>query len=121
MMFDILVENVTTLLVFVTVFLLVRRTLWRPPGNLPPGPWPLPIFGNLLSLGGADSRKSLEALREKYGDVYTLYMGKHPSVYVHGYENVKEVLVTRGDDFVDRPQSLKLVQQGGGKGTYLLL
>ncbi|XP_064602751.1 cytochrome P450 2F2-like [Liolophura sinensis] len=116
MILDILSANLTTVLIFVIAFLLVWRTLRRPAGNLPPGPWPLPIFGNLLSLGGADSRKSLEALREKYGDVYTLYIGKHPSVYVHGYENVKEVLVTRGDDFVDRPQSLKLVQEAEGKG-----
>ena len=37
-----------------------------------------------------------------YGPVFTLYFGMKPTVVVHGYEAVKEVLDDRGEEFSGR-------------------
>ncbi|KAM5145968.1 cytochrome P450 2G1-like [Mantella aurantiaca] len=77
------------------------RTFWIR-RHLPPGPTPLPLLGNALQLGGGDILNSLMKMREKYGDVFTIYFGSHPVVVVNGYIAVKEVYVDRGDDFLAR-------------------
>ncbi|XP_073405268.1 cytochrome P450 2A4-like isoform X2 [Dendrobates tinctorius] len=78
---------------------LVKSLLKR---NLPPGPTPLPILGNLLQLSKGDIVKSLLNLSEKYGEVFTIYLGSRPVIVVTGYKAVKEVLLDRGDDFLAR-------------------
>ncbi|XP_069842846.1 cytochrome P450 2A4-like [Dendropsophus ebraccatus] len=70
--------------------------------NLPPGPTPLPILGNYVQLRGGDIVKSLLKLSEKYGEVFTVYLGFRPVIVVTGYKAVKEVYVDRGDDFLAR-------------------
>ncbi|XP_054855151.1 cytochrome P450 2F3-like isoform X2 [Eublepharis macularius] len=71
-------------------------------GRLPPGPRPLPIVGNLFQLDPKNMVKSLLALRERYGSVYTVYLGSQPFVVLCGYQAVKEALVDRGEDFGGR-------------------
>ncbi|XP_063791853.1 cytochrome P450 2A5-like [Pseudophryne corroboree] len=41
-------------------------------------------------------------LSEKYGEVFTIYLGSRPVIVVTGYRSVKEVYVDRGDDFLAR-------------------
>ncbi|XP_069799514.1 cytochrome P450 2A10-like isoform X2 [Dendropsophus ebraccatus] len=69
--------------------------------NLPPGPTPLPLLGNALDIG-VDIVNSLMKLSEKYGDVFTVYMGSRPVVVVTGYKLVKEIYLDKGDDFLNR-------------------
>ncbi|KAG8552885.1 hypothetical protein GDO81_003128 [Engystomops pustulosus] len=70
--------------------------------NLPPGPTPLPIIGNLLHIKRGELVKSLNQLREKYGSVYTLYFGSRPVVILTGYQMIKEALIDQADDFNNR-------------------
>ncbi|XP_053328573.1 cytochrome P450 2A5-like [Spea bombifrons] len=69
------------------------------PQNLPPGPIPLPVLGNLLQLKTGQMVDSLQQMHQKYGDVYTLYLGPRRVVVLCGYEAVKEALVDQGEDF----------------------
>ncbi|XP_077196861.1 cytochrome P450 2F3-like [Paroedura picta] len=71
-------------------------------GRLPPGPRPLPIVGNLLQLDPKNMPKSLMALRERYGSIYTIYLGSQPFVVLCGYQVVKEALVDHSEEFHGR-------------------
>lgn len=75
------------------------------PTRFPPGPWTLPVIGNLLQFNSKAPMKDLNQFAEKYGPVFSLYFGTVPVVFVHGLQAVKEVLVARGMEFADRPES----------------
>nr|XP_045009080.1 cytochrome P450 2C27-like isoform X1 [Jaculus jaculus] len=84
---------------------LLLLSLWRQRsgrGKLPPGPTPLPILGNFLQIDIKDIRQSLTNFSKVYGPVFTLYIGRHPAVVLHGYEAVKEALIDHAEDFSAR-------------------
>ncbi|XP_052028322.1 cytochrome P450 2C26-like isoform X3 [Apodemus sylvaticus] len=84
---------------------LLLLSLWRQNSqrrNLPPGPTPLPIIGNILQIDLKDISKSLRNFSKVYGSVFTLYLGRKPAVVLHGYEAVKEALINHGEEFAGR-------------------
>ncbi|XP_012512573.1 PREDICTED: cytochrome P450 2B6-like isoform X1 [Propithecus coquereli] len=85
-------------------------------GHLPPGPHPLPLLGNLLQMDRGGLLKSFSRLRERYGDVFTVYLGRRPAVMLCGIEAIKEALVDQAEDFSGRGKIaiLETVFQGYG-------
>ncbi|KAM4642696.1 cytochrome P450 2C5-like [Discoglossus pictus] len=83
--------------------------------KLPPGPTPLPILGNVLQFSGSDLYKPFIKLSEKYGPVYTIYMGLEPVVVISGCEAVKEALNDKADEFSGRGNMpfLEKISDGG--------
>ncbi|XP_058527971.1 cytochrome P450 2C14-like isoform X1 [Ochotona princeps] len=84
---------------------LLLFSLWKQShgrGNLPPGPTPLPILGNILQIDFKDINKYLTELSEVYGPVFTVYLGMKPTVVLYGYEAVKEALIDLGEEFSGR-------------------
>ncbi|XP_075116029.1 cytochrome P450 2G1-like [Leptodactylus fuscus] len=73
-------------------------------GNLPPGPRPLPVLGNLLQLKSREIHIPILEMSKKFGPVYTLYIGPKPSVVLCGFQAVKEALVVNGDKFSGRAE-----------------
>ncbi|CAK6970130.1 cytochrome P450 2F2-like [Scomber scombrus] len=96
--------SVALLLVAVLLLLLLFRT--QRPKNFPPGPRPIPIFGNMLQLNLESPIDDLERLAKHYGNVYSLYIGPKPAVVVNGLQALKEAFVTKAADFSGRPQDL---------------
>ncbi|XP_075043085.1 cytochrome P450 2G1-like [Mixophyes fleayi] len=94
-------EPLTLVLVFLISCVLCLYTWDRinKRQNLPPGPTPLPIIGNLLQLKSGKMLESLQEMRERYGDVYTLYLGPRRVIVICGYDAVKEALVDHGEIF----------------------
>ncbi|XP_048216944.1 BET1-like protein [Perognathus longimembris pacificus] len=72
--------------------------------NLPPGPFPLPIFGNFFNLDLKDVPKSLTKLAERFGPVFTLHLGFQRVVVLHGYKAVKEGLLNHKNEFSGRAE-----------------
>ncbi|XP_056595363.1 cytochrome P450 2F2-like isoform X2 [Triplophysa dalaica] len=100
----------------VLIFLLIQV---RRPKNFPPGPHPIPLFGNLLNLDLANPLKDFEKLAEHYGKVYSLYWGSRPAVFLNGFEVIKEALVTKAVDFAGRPQDFMVNHITENKGVVL--
>ncbi|XP_052569166.1 cytochrome P450 2C27-like isoform X2 [Peromyscus californicus insignis] len=96
-------EPVTVLVLSLSCLLLL--SLWRQSSErskLPPGPTPLPIIGNFLQIDAKNISQSLTNFSKVYGPVFTLYLGRKPTVVLHGYEAVKEALIDHGEEFAGR-------------------
>ncbi|XP_057633414.1 cytochrome P450 2C27-like isoform X1 [Chionomys nivalis] len=84
---------------------LLLLSLWRQSSErakLPPGPTPLPVFGNFFQIDVKNITQCLTNFSKVYGPVFTLYLGMQPTVVLHGYEAVKEALVDHGEEFAGR-------------------
>ncbi|XP_031168506.1 cytochrome P450 2K1-like [Sander lucioperca] len=68
----------------------------------PPGPYPLPLLGNLLQVDLNKLDISLVDLSKKYGPVFTVYLGLKKVVVLAGYRTVKQALVNHAEEFGDR-------------------
>uniref|UniRef100_G3U4I4 Cytochrome P450 n=1 Tax=Loxodonta africana TaxID=9785 RepID=G3U4I4_LOXAF len=88
-------------------------------GKLPPGPMPLPFLGNILQVRTDTTFQSFMKLKEKYGPVFTVYMGPRPVVVLCGHEAVKEALVDQADDFSGRGELASIERNFLGHGVAL--
>ncbi|XP_068607255.1 cytochrome P450 2U1 [Brachionichthys hirsutus] len=120
-------ENLSTsgsLHVAVIAFFLVYNLLsWhqkrRGHVNIPPGPKPWPVVGNLSGFlvpsfirtifGQRPVRPDRNALvvfmeqAQMYGDVYSIFVGNQLCVVLNGFEAVKDALSNHSEVFSDRP------------------
>uniref|UniRef100_A0A3B4ALK7 Uncharacterized protein n=1 Tax=Periophthalmus magnuspinnatus TaxID=409849 RepID=A0A3B4ALK7_9GOBI len=87
--------------------------------NFPPGPWPLPVFGNLLELNLDSPTSDLQRLAKRYGSIYSLKIGSKPAVVLNGLQAIKEALVNKSEDFSGRPQDLLINHAVNVKGIVL--
>ncbi|KAE8667147.1 hypothetical protein F3Y22_tig00112443pilonHSYRG00126 [Hibiscus syriacus] len=71
--------------------------------NLPPGPKPWSIIGNLNLIGSLPHR-SIYALSLKYGPIMQLKFGSFPVVIASSVEMATTVLKTNDAIFTDRPK-----------------
>ncbi|XP_034266131.1 cytochrome P450 1A1-like [Pantherophis guttatus] len=84
-----------------SVFIYVRM-LTKNKQPYPPGPWSLPILGNLLQLGD-HPYVFFNQMRKKYGDVFQIQLGRVPVVVVNGLDAARHVLLRDGESFAGRP------------------
>ena len=67
-----------------------------------PGPWGLPLLGNIFQLGAAPHETFIQMAR-KYGDVFQICIGSRPVLVLNGYDTIRQALVKQGVDFAGRP------------------
>lgn len=88
--------------------------LLKKPKNLPPGPTPLPLIGNLLSLD-PDLHTYFARLAKTYGPIYTLKLGQKIGIIVSSPDLAKQVLKDHDTTFANRdvPVAGRLAAYGG--------
>ena len=84
--------------------------------NMPPGPMPIPIIGNLHLLGKSP-HVSMKEISRNYGDIYRIYFGSELAIVVTQIDLALEGLIQKGAEFAGRPKTYTLdLASGNGKG-----
>ncbi|XP_040198890.1 cytochrome P450 1A5 [Rana temporaria] len=101
--------------VFSVVFLIFKSYSQRvPPGTKRmPGPFPLPLIGNILSLS-KNPHLSLTKMSEVYGDVLQIQIGTKPVLVLSGLETIRQALIKQAEVFMGRPDlfTFRLIGDG---------
>uniref|UniRef100_A0A1I7TXV1 CYtochrome P450 family n=1 Tax=Caenorhabditis tropicalis TaxID=1561998 RepID=A0A1I7TXV1_9PELO len=86
-------------------WLVVRQ--YRKVSRLPPGPFSLPLIGNLPQIvyylwttGSVSS--TFDLFRKRYGNIFTLWVGPIPHVSIADYETSHEVFVKNASKYADK-------------------
>ncbi|XP_043090081.1 cytochrome P450 2K1-like [Puntigrus tetrazona] len=90
------------LLLLLVLFLLSSGSKSQKGGKEPPGPKPLPLVGNLLTLDLTRPFDTFFELSKTYGNIFQVFLGPKQTVVLVGYKTVKEALVNHAEEFGDR-------------------
>nr|XP_020517117.1 cytochrome P450 2J1-like [Labrus bergylta] len=89
------------------------------PNKLSPGPWPLPLIGDLHRIRPARLHLQFTEFAEKYGKIFSLRLFGGRVVVINGYKLVREALVQKGEDYVDRPVVPLFDEMVGNRGLVM--
>ncbi|XP_044145330.1 cytochrome P450 2K6-like [Bufo gargarizans] len=101
-------DLVIVLLSIVVILFLVKAFKNKKQGNyknVPPGPTPLPIIGNIHIMDIGKPYKTFLQLSKEYGTVFSIQIGLSKSIVLCGYETIKDALVNHAELFVERPHT----------------
>ena len=111
--------DLTLLLLAILSILLWIRS--RRPSDYPPGPTPIPLIGNFHNLINSDILDAFRNLRKQYGDIFSLSFGQFWIIVVNGEDNLRELLVKRGEQTLDRPPFLAFnISKNKGKFSLMV-
>ena len=88
---------------------------WKRKG-LPPGPLPLPVLGNVITMGLKPPPQAFIDWRKQYGNIYTYWLGEIPHVAINDFDTIQEHFIKDGETYAGRPleniESLELNKNG---------
>lgn len=109
-------SNYRPVLLCTAVFLATLKWI-RSPRNLPPGPMPLPVLGNSAKFWKRKNYEVICELAEKYGGVFTMYLGGLRVIVISDINIAKEAAIKQADIFSNRFLPPVLVWTIGDNGS----
>ncbi|CAH1775383.1 unnamed protein product [Owenia fusiformis] len=108
---EVLLNNLTSLLIFLIVFLILYRKFKPSPWILPPGPPPKFLVGNMGlfkpdpddKIGNLTARKLIDMTKEFGSETLGIYFGRQYAVLLHNYDDIQQVF--NSEDFAGRSDS----------------
>ncbi|TXG67932.1 hypothetical protein EZV62_009207 [Acer yangbiense] len=100
----------TVLLTFLIFIFMILRLLKKSKTNLhstlnlPPGPWKLPVIGNMHLLVGSLPHFCFGDLAKKYGSLMHLQLGEVSHIVISSPETAKQVMKIHDISFAQRPR-----------------
>ena len=76
--------------------------------RMPPGPTPLPFIGNKLQLPKSKPWVQFQDWSKKYGPIYTIWIGRRPTVIISDPAIATELLEARSSKYSSRPRMVAM-------------
>lgn len=99
-------ELITVALAGLVIILLFIYSQSKDPLSAIPGPFRLPIFGN-IQFNFPKLHRQFTEFASRYGDVYRIQILSQPCIVINSYEAMREAYQKRGKDFIGRPHMLR--------------
>ena len=80
--------------VALVIIWLSLRYAWPSSDGKPPGPWSLPVIGNIFLFGKAP-HKNVTRLAQHYGRIFSMKLGSREVIILNDIDTVKEALTSR--------------------------
>uniref|UniRef100_A0A670JK98 Uncharacterized protein n=1 Tax=Podarcis muralis TaxID=64176 RepID=A0A670JK98_PODMU len=114
---EVAVTGALFLLWVLFIFIFYSFKMYKEKSQLPPGPTPWFFLGNLLQKDVMPLNKNYSKLVEKYGPMFTIWMGPKPMVVLCGFDVVKDALVDHAEAFGGRINSPIIDRVTKGHGS----
>lgn len=99
-----LLEIVKTVAILCLIYVFVRyfKHIWKI-RSFPPGPFLLPLIGNVHSILGEPLHLWASEMTKKYGNVFSFSLGMERIVIINSINPMIDTLIKRGSSFAGRP------------------
>ena len=108
-------DILTISLVSIVIILLYVSSRKADPLNQVPGPFRIPIFGN-VQFNFPKLHLQFTEFAERYGEIFRIQILSQPAIVINSYAAFREAYSKRGKDFIGRPHMLRFKVIGADRG-----
>uniref|UniRef100_A0AC35EZ35 Cytochrome P450 n=1 Tax=Panagrolaimus sp. PS1159 TaxID=55785 RepID=A0AC35EZ35_9BILA len=103
------------LVIFLILGLILFYELYWKRKDLPPGPLPLPLIGNLIQIYYYGLDKCFVQFQKDFGDFHTIWFGSTPVLSINDVPTIYDTMVKDGETYAgreDNPKAMDVIKGG---------